>query len=251
MAGPHFLEHANGERIAYRLAEGRGPGIMWLGGFHSDMNGNKAQAVAAWAARRGRACLRFDYFGHGASSGDFRQGTISCWRDDAIAVLDRVAKGPQILVGSSMGGWIAMLLAHLRPERIAGLLLIAPAADFTEVLMWQKMPPEVRRRIMEEGSWLRPSDYEEPYPVTRELIEDGRSNLVLDGALTPNYPVRLLHGMADTDVPWLHGLKLAETIQGDVTMTLVKAADHRLSTPSDIRLIERMLDGLVQDLEKC
>jgi len=251
MADQNFLELVNGEKIAYRLAAGRGPGVLWLGGYHSDMNGTKAQAVAAWAARKGRASLRFDYFGHGASSGDFRVGTISRWRDDALAVLDKLAEGPQILAGSSMGGWIAMLLARLRPERIAGLLLIAPAADFTEVLMWNAMPEEMRRRIMEEGYLLRQGDDGESYPVTREIIEDGRNNLVLGSTIAPDYPVRILHGMADADVPWRHGLKAAESFRGDVTMTLVQRADHRLSAPADIALIERTLDGLAEDTKPC
>jgi pimeloyl-ACP methyl ester carboxylesterase len=248
MAEPNFLALVNGDRIAYHLAEGRGPGILWLGGFHSDMHGTKAEAVADWAARRGRASLRFDYFGHGQSSGDFRDGTISRWRDNALAVLDRLANGPQILVASSMGGWIAMLLARLRPERIAGLLLLAPAADFTEVLMWQHMPEEVRRQVVEQGSWLHQPENDEPYPITRALIEDGRNNLVLNSTLEPAYPVRILHGMADTDVPWQHGLKLAETIKGDVSFTLVQQATHRLSRPSDLKLIERTLDGLAEDI---
>jgi pimeloyl-ACP methyl ester carboxylesterase len=248
MANPLVLDLLNGERVAYQFQEGRGPGILWLGGFHSDMNGIKAQALGAWGARTGRAILRFDYFGHGASSGDFRQGTISRWRDDALAVLDRLAEGPQILVGSSMGGWIALLLARVRPERIAGMLLLAPAADFTEVLMWERMPEDIRRQILEEGSWLRPTEYEEPYPITRALIEDGRRNLVLGGTFAPQFPVRIVHGMADADVPWQHTLRVAETIEGDVTVALVKNSDHRLSTPRDIRLIERTLEGLVEEV---
>jgi|WetSurMetagenome_2_1015567.scaffolds.fasta_scaffold131711_2 pimeloyl-ACP methyl ester carboxylesterase len=248
MADPNFLALVNGDRLAYHLAEGSGPGILWLGGFHSDMRGTKAEAVADWATRRGRASLRFDYFGHGQSSGDFCDGTISHWRDNALAVLDRLVKGPQILIASSMGGWIAMLLAKQRPGRIAGLLLIAPAADFTEVLMWQRMPEEVRRQLVETGSWLHRPENDEAYPITRGLIEDGRNNLVLNSTLEPSYPVRILHGMADTDVPWQHGLKLAETIKGDVTFTLVQQATHRMSRPSDLKLIERTLDGLVEDI---
>ncbi|HUO97409.1 MAG TPA: alpha/beta hydrolase [Rhizomicrobium sp.] len=248
MPDPSFLNLVNGERVAYRCREGRGPGVLWLGGFHSDMNGNKAQALAAWGARTGRAFLRFDYFGHGASSGEFRQGTLSRWRDDALAVLDRVAQGPQVIVGSSMGGWIALMLARLRPERIAGMVLIAPAADFTEVLMWERMPPEIRRQILEEGCWLRPVPDAEPYPVTRALIEDGRSNLVLTSKIAPQFPVRILHGLADTDVPWQHGVRVAETIEGDVTVTLVKGSDHRMSGPRELELIERTLGILLEDI---
>lgn len=250
MADPLYLHRINGERVAYLKTEGRGPGILWLGGFHSDMNGTKAQAVADWAARTGRASLRFDYFGHGRSSGDFRSGTISAWRNDALAVLDTVAKGPQILVASSMGGWIAMLLAHQRPKRIAGMLLVAPAPDFTEALMWSKMPAEIQRQIMEEGSWLRETEYEAPYPITRELIEDGRHNLVLDRPLDLRVPVRILHGMADRDVPWEHGFKLMDVLAQDATFTVVKGADHRMSAPENLKLIERTLERLMEDVEQ-
>jgi pimeloyl-ACP methyl ester carboxylesterase len=250
MGDPSTLDRGNGEKVAYRRQEGREPGVLWLGGFHSDMDGTKAQAVTAWAGRTGRACLRFDYYGHGRSSGDFTQGTISRWRDDALAVLDTVARGPQILVGSSMGGWISMLLARARPERVAGLLLIAPAADFTEILVWQRLPEAAQKQVLEEGSWLRPSDHgEEPYPITRKLIEDGRQNLVLNVKTSPAVPVRILHGMADPDVPWQHGLKTVEAIEGDVQLTLVKDGDHRLSRPADLLLIERTLEGLVQDVD--
>jgi pimeloyl-ACP methyl ester carboxylesterase len=249
MAGASCLEHVNGERVAYQFQQGRGPGIMWLGGFHSNMNGIKAQALAAWGARTGRAVLRFDYFGHGESSGDFRQGTLSRWRDDALAVLDQVAQGPQVLVGSSMGGWISLMLARLRPERIAGMVLLAPAADFTEVLMWERMPADIRREVLETGFWMRPSEYEDAYPITRELIEDGRRNLVLDSKIAPQFPVRILHGLADPDVPWQHGLRAAETIEGDVMLTLIKDADHRLSTPRDLKLIEWTVEALLEDID--
>lgn len=249
MTDPSYLERGDGKRLAYRRTDGAGPGIVWLGGFHSDMEGNKAQAVAAWAARAGHACLRFDYFGHGRSSGDFANGTISQWRDDALAVLDALTRGPQILVGSSMGGWIALLLARARPERVAGLLLIAPAADFTEDLMWRQMTDEAKRALLEEGVWRRESAYaEECYPITRALILDGRRNLVLREPMALSVPVRILQGMADADVPWQHAMKLADAIQGDVTVTLVKAGDHRLSTPSDLKLLERALDGLVVEI---
>jgi len=248
MTEPLHLDRSDGHRIAYYLKLGCDPGLLWLGGFHSDMNGTKAQALAAWAVRTGRTCLRFDYFGHGRSSGEFAEGTISRWRGDALAVLDSLARGPQILVGSSMGGWIAVLLARTRPERIRGLLLIAPAADFTEALIWERMPADVRRQVMERGSWLGPSVCgEAPYPITRALIEDGRRHLVLGEPLTVPCPVRMVHGLADTDVPWQHAMKLADAIRGDVTVTLVKDGDHRLSTPPALRLIERTLEGLLED----
>ncbi|MBU6298417.1 MAG: alpha/beta hydrolase [Alphaproteobacteria bacterium] len=245
MSEPSYLKRG-GDRLAYLKRNGIEPGVVWLGGFMSDMTGTKAQAVDAWAARAGLACLRFDYSGHGRSSGVFTDGTISRWRDDALAVIDAQSRGPQILVGSSMGGWIAMLVARLRP--VAGLVLIAPAADMTELLMWRRMPEEVRREIMEQGVWLRRSEYGDgPYPITRALIEDGRSNLILGETISLSCPVRILQGMADPDVPWQHAMKLADMIEGDVAMTLVKNGDHRLSTPSDIRLLERMLDALVED----
>lgn len=246
MTEPRRLSRPGGETLAYLKREGRGPGILWLGGFKSDMTGTKATALDAWAARRGHACTRFDYFGHGASSGDFREGTISRWRDDALAVLDEVCEGPQILVGSSMGGWIATLAALARPERVTAILYVAPAPDFTEDLMWKEMPEEARAAIMEKGEYLSPSEYgPDPYPITRALIEDGRKNLVLGGPIPIRVPVRVLQGMADPDVPWPHAMRLVEKLESqDVVVALVKAGDHRLSTPPDIARLEAALDGL-------
>jgi len=244
------LRREDNETIAYESRAGKSPGIMWLGGFKSDMTGTKASALDAIAAREGHAFLRFDYFGHGQSSGDFRNGTITRWRDDALDVLDRLTQGPQILVGSSMGGWISLLLARARPERIAGMLLIAPAADFTEALMWARLPDDAKRQIMEEGEWLRPSDYDpDPYPITRALIEDGRKNLILEDRIALSCPVRILQGMQDPDVPWSHALKLVNAIDGDVMLTLVKNGDHRLSTDRDLRLIEETLTGLLAEVK--
>lgn len=248
MADPLTFARQDGQTIAYRRLAGRGPGILWLGGFHSDMLGSKAQALSAWAMREGRAFLRFDYFGHGESSGEFQNGTISRWRADALAVLDGLTEGPQILVASSMGGWIATLLAQLRPERVAGLLLIAPAPDFTEDLIWAKMPPDIRQTVMEKGLWLHDCPPDAPCPITRGLIEDGRNNLVLHSAVTVNGPVRILHGSADQDVPWRQGVRLVDCLQGDVTFTLVKGADHRMSSPANLALIERTLETLLKDL---
>ncbi len=235
----------DGEAIAYRRRDGRSPGIVWLGGFHSDMAGTKAEALDLWAAEKGRAFLRFDYFGHGLSTGAFRDGTITRWRDDALAVMDALCDGPQILVGSSMGGWIALLAALARPEKIRGLLLLAPAPDFTEALMWEEMPATVRTEIMETGEWIRPSQYEEPYPITRRLIEDGRRHLLLGGPIALSCPVRILQGMKDPDVPWRHAVKLAECLQGNPVVTLVKEGDHRLSTPEDITRLKETLEGLL------
>jgi pimeloyl-ACP methyl ester carboxylesterase len=243
-----FLE-SGGVRLAYRRREGKGPCVVWLGGFRSDMDGTKAAFLDGWAARRGRAYLRFDYSGHGSSGGDFLDGTISRWFADALAVFDALSEGPVIPVGSSMGGWIALLLARARPERIAGLVLVAPAPDFTEDLMWAGMPEEVRRAILENGRWQRPSAYGgEGYPITRALIEDGRKNLLLRSKHAFPFPVRILQGMQDADVPWRHALRLCDAIEGDVRVTLVKNGDHRLSTPSDLKLLENTLDALIEDI---
>lgn len=249
MAETNALERDR-ERIAYTARTGKSPGVLWLGGFKSEMTGTKAEALDAWTARTGRAYVRFDYFGHGQSSGAFREGTITRWRDDALAVLDRLTDGPQILVGSSMGAWIALLTALARPERIKALLLIAPATDFTETLLWARLPAEVQREIAVKGEWLRPSAYDtQGYPITKALIEDGRAHLLLNrGKLDLKVPVRILQGMRDPDVPWQHALALCEKLEGDVTLTLVKDGDHRLSTPTDIRLLERTLDALVAEV---
>jgi pimeloyl-ACP methyl ester carboxylesterase len=244
----HFSS-ADGETIAYLRTRGKTPGVVWLGGFKSDMSGTKATALETWAKRNGRAFLRFDYFGHGLSSGDFRAGTITRWRDDTLAVLDALTEGRQILVGSSMGGWIALLAARARPSIVCGLLLIAPAPDFTEALMWAEMDEAIRRQIMEEGEWQRPSLYgEEPYPITRGLIVDGRKHLLLGGAIALPGPVRILQGMKDPDVPWQHALRLVESLDRNPVLTLIKDGDHRLSTPGDLRRIEEALDGLLAEV---
>ena len=236
----------DGETIAYLKRGGKSPGVVWLGGFHSDMNGTKAQALDSWAEARGRAYLRFDYFGHGASSGAFRDGTITRWRDDALAVLDKLCDGPQVLVGSSMGAWIALIIALARPQKIAALLLLAPAADFTEALIWARMTPDIRREVMERGAWQRPSAYGDgPYPITRELIEDGRRHLLLDRPIEIAAPVRILQGMRDPDVPWQHALTLVEKFSGNPVLSLIKNGDHRLSTPEDIDLIAQTLDAIL------
>lgn len=236
----------DGETIAYLKRGGKTPGVVWLGGFHSDMNGTKAQALDSWAVSRGRAYLRFDYFGHGESSGAFRDGTISRWRDDALAVLDTLCDGPQVLAGSSMGAWIALLAALTRPEKVAALLLLAPAADFTEALIWARMTPDIRSEVMERGQWQRPSAYGDgPYPITRALIEDGRRHLLLDAPIELACPVHILQGMKDPDVPWQHALKLVEKLSGNPALTLIKNGDHRLSTPEDIDRITRTLDVIL------
>ncbi|MGD0144115.1 MAG: alpha/beta fold hydrolase [Rhizomicrobium sp.] len=244
------MAREDGETIAYLRRAGKPPGILWLGGFKSGMTATKGTALDSWAAARGRSLLRFDYFGHGQSSGNFREGTITRWRDDALAVLDGLTMGPQILVGSSMGAWIALLAAHARPERIKAMLLIAPATDFTEAIMWARFPPEIRAEIMEQGEWLWPSVYDtEPYPITRALVEDGRRHLLLGSPIRLDFPVRILQGMKDPDVPWQHAVKLADTIEGDVALTLLKHGDHRLSTPAELARLTGMLDALAEARE--
>ncbi len=239
------LVRRDGGRIAFCRHCGDGPGIVWLGGFKSDMTGTKAQALGAWARAQGRAFVSFDYFGHGASDGDFRDGTVTRWRDDSLEVLDRLTEGPQILVGSSMGGWLALLAALARPERVAGLLLIAPATDFTQELLWKSYSDDIRRRITEQGEYLWPSLYDaEPYPITRGLIEDGRRHLLLGGPTPIACPVRIVQGMADPDVPWPHAMRLLNALGPDTEITLVKSGDHRLSKPHEIALILRQLTAM-------
>ena len=235
-----YLTRDDGARLAWKRVEGRGPTVVWLGGFKSDMAGTKAQALADWARASGRAYLRFDYFGHGISDGEFREGTISRWRADALAVLDHLVEGRAVLVGSSMGGWLACLVAMAAPARIAALVLVAPAADFTEKLMRPGLPPDGRAALARDGVWLRPSPYgEEPYPITRALLEDGARWSILDSEVPIEAPVRILQGGEDPDVPWRHALEMAQAIKGrDVVFTLIKDGDHRLSRPQDLdRLI--------------
>ncbi|MBW8811879.1 MAG: alpha/beta hydrolase [Caulobacterales bacterium] len=235
-----FLARPDGERLAWRRVAGAGPTVVWLGGFKSDMAGTKAQALADWARQAGRGYVRFDYFGHGESSGAFVAGTITRWREDALAVIDELTRGQLVLVGSSMGGWIACLAALARPERIRALVLVAPAADFTETLMAPEIPPEGRAALAANGVWLRPSEYGEPYPISRALLEDGARWSILGGEPIPlEIPVRILQGGEDPDVPWRHALELAQTLKGDdVVFSLIKDGDHRLSRPHDLaRLI--------------
>ena len=243
------LGTGSGQRdIAVRSDAGNTPGLFWLGGFKSDMKGTKADALSRWAREQGRACVRFDYSGHGESGGDFAAGTITRWLEESLAVFDAHCAGPQVVVGSSMGGWLALLLARELRRRsgkqgatVAGLVLIAPAVDFTEVLMWQRFPAAVKREIEEKGVWLRPSEYSEgPYPITRGLIEDGRNHLLLGGMIETGCPVRILQGVLDPDVPWQHAVDLTSHLaQDDVVLTLVKDGDHRLSRPEDIERLIR------------
>jgi pimeloyl-ACP methyl ester carboxylesterase len=246
-----YLTTPQGRHIAYHRTQGKQPGVVFLGGFRSDMTGSKAQHLQTWAEATGRAFLRFDYSGHGASHGAFVDGAISDWRDDAAAVIDVLTEGPQILVGSSMGGWISLLLARDMPERVAGLVGIAAAPDFTERMWEQEFSLAERTVLLEEGLFLRPSDYsEDPYPITRRLIEDGRQNLVLKSPLHLPVPVRLLQGTGDVDVPPSVALTLLDHISSpDVKLTLVKDADHRFSTPPCLAMITEAVDDILRARE--
>jgi pimeloyl-ACP methyl ester carboxylesterase len=231
--------------IAVRARKGRQPGLFWLGGFNSDMKGTKALALDAWAADHGRGCVRFDYSGHGESGGAFADGTIGRWLEESVAVFAQFCRGPTVVIGSSMGGWMALLLAREVARRsteasLAGLVLIAPAPDFTEELMWKGFSPEIRREIETKGVWLRPSDYGDgtPYPITRALIEDGRNHLLLGSSIDVGCPVRILQGAQDPDVPWKHAFTLAQRLPAeDVVLTVIQDGDHRLSRPQDIARI--------------
>jgi pimeloyl-ACP methyl ester carboxylesterase len=212
-----------------------------LGGFKSDMKGTKAEALDHWAGKENRACLRFDYSGHGESGGSFTEGTIGRWLEESLAVYLRFARGPQLVIGSSMGGWLALLLgravrANKDAAPIAGMVLVAPAVDFTEELMWKQFSDATKREIEEKGKWLRPSEYgDEPYPITRGLIEDGRKHLLLGGLIETGCPVHILQGVQDPDVPWRHAVELVSRFsRDDVVLTLIKDGDHRLSRPEDI-----------------
>ncbi len=234
-----------GRRIALNRTVGQAPTVLFLGGFRSDMTGTKALFLEDWCRAQGRAFVRFDYSGHGASGGRFEDGSIGDWAADAAAVLATIA-GPAVLVGSSMGGWIALLLARQMPHRIAGLVTIAAAPDFTEDLMWKGWNDASRARLMAEGVVHEPSDYGDPYPITRRLIEDGRRNLVLRGPLELPFPVRMLQGSADTDVPQAHALRLFDHASGpDIRLTLVRGADHRFSPPDCLSLIAAAVTEVV------
>jgi pimeloyl-ACP methyl ester carboxylesterase len=219
---------------------------MFCGGFMSDMSGSKASALAAHCAQQGRAFVRFDYSGHGASGGRFVDGTIGLWRDQALAVLDTLTSGPQVIVGSSMGGWIALLLALARPQRVHGLVLLAPAPDFTQAIWSDELSAAERDRLLRDGHIERPSEYSaEPYVITRQLIEDGRRHLLLDHPIDIRCPVRILHGMRDSDVAWQRSITLIERLQGDdTTLTLLKTGDHRLSTPDDLERLMATVETL-------
>jgi hypothetical protein len=259
LPAPNFVEtgdERNRVRIAFRRRfPGDGgkshPGVVWLGGFKSDMLSTKAQRLDDWALAHGRSYLRFDYGGHGESEGRFEEGTIGQWTHESLALIRAQTEGPQILVGSSMGGWIALLVARElaragEADRLAGMVLIAPAVDFTEALIWARLPQTIQRDIMERGFWLRPSAYAtQSYPITRALIEDGRQHLLLGGVVRSHCPVHILQGMQDPDVPWEHAMALVHQLAGDpVALTLIKDGDHRLSREEDIARLLAAVEGV-------
>jgi pimeloyl-ACP methyl ester carboxylesterase len=243
---PSFLPLPGGRWLAYRHVQGGAPGVLFCGGYTSDMTGTKATALKSFCCAEGRAFTRFDYAGHGASSGDFADGTIGGWAKDALAILDRLTAGPMLVVGSSMGGWIMLLVALARPERVRGLVGIAAAPDFTEDLLLAQATPEQRRALADQGYWMQTSAYGgEPYPVTARFIEEARAHLVLRGPIQLRCPVHLLHGQRDPDVPWQTALRLAERLESeDVTVELIKAGDHRLSTAADLARIKAAIQRL-------
>jgi pimeloyl-ACP methyl ester carboxylesterase len=254
---PQFLKVGDGDvarQIAYRrrpaAAAGR-PGLVWFGGFRSDMLATKASALDAFAAGQGRAVLRFDYSGHGESEGRFEDGTISRWLEESLAAVRQLTEGPQILIGSSMGGWLALLVARAleaagEGHRLAGLVLIAPAVDFTQALLWDGLDAAARHAIEVDGVWRRPSAYApEPVPITRALIEDGKRHALLTTTIRTHAPVHILQGMRDDDVPWRHAMLLVEHLAGDpVVVTLIKDGDHRLSRPADIEKLLAAVDQI-------
>jgi pimeloyl-ACP methyl ester carboxylesterase len=232
-----FLDLPGG-KIAYRAVTGCEPTVLWLGGFGSDLEGTKAQVLSDWAQAQGRAFIRFDYLGHGRSEGRFVDGTISRWRQDALHVIDTLTDGPLILVGSSMGAWIACLAAVVRSARVAGMVLIDPAADFTSALVEPQLSPDARHDLARDGVWLRPSDYGDPQPISRALLEDGARWSILPGPIPIAVPVRILQGREDPDVPWAHALALFQALESqDQVFSLIRDGDHRLSRPSDLKRI--------------
>ena len=249
--GDNMLARGQGASMAYQRLNGKGPGVVFLHGFHSDMEGGKALALEAWCRAEGRAFLRFDMFGHGKSSGRVEDGCVSRWVDDAVAALDELSDGPQVLVGSSLGGWIALLAALRRRERVVGLVGVAAAPDFTEDLMWAEFSDEQRRQMLEAGYVTMPNCYEpeKPWTVPRLLIEDGRNNLLLRDAINLGCPVRLIQGQKDVDVPWKTALRIADCLASDdVEIILVKDGDHRLSREHDLTRLCAVVGKLVAAL---
>lgn len=251
MGAPSYLTTPQGRRVAYHQTAGAGPGVVFLGGFKSDMQGTKALHLEEWARAQGRAFLRFDYCGHGESDGAFEDGCIGDWAADAMAAVAALTDGPQVLVGSSMGGWISLLVCRVMPDRVAGLVTVAAAPDFTEDSMWAGFDPAQREALVRDGRVELPSDYDDgPYVITRRLIEDGRDHLVLRDPLPLPFPVRFLQGTADADVEMSVALRLLDHAQGpDMRLVLVDGADHRFSDAACLDLITRSVKDVTAAAE--
>lgn len=240
------LDRGDGIGLAWARVPGAGPTVVFCPGYKSDMAGSKATELAGYCAARGQGFLRFDYSGHGVSDGRFEDGTIGRWMADTLAVIDALTEGPLVIVGSSMGGWISLLVALARKDRVVGVVGVAAAPDFTENLMWEAMSFTERREVMDRGVIMVPNPYGGAYPVTRGLIEDGRKHLLLGGKVALGCPVRLLHGQGDAEVPWEIALRIAERVDTpDVLVVLVKDGDHRLSRPEDLLLLRQVVGDLL------
>lgn len=239
-----ILSRPDGETLAFKAVAGAGPTVVWVGGFRSDMEGTKALALEQAARERGWSFVRYDHFAHGQSSGDWKQATIGRWREDAVALIDSL-EGPVIPVGSSMGGWVALLATLARPERIKGLVLVNPAQDFTEKLMWPGLADHERQAILREGETVITEEGLGAYVLTRRMFEEARDWLLLDGVIAINAPVHVLQGRADDVVPWRHQVELAERlIGGDVRLDLIEGGDHRLSTPRDLERLAEAVEAM-------
>ena len=246
----NYLSRKSGARIAYKQNQGNGPTLIWCGGLKSDMEGGKAVHLHEWASRENRNFIRFDYFGHGKSSGRFRDGTISQWADDVTFVMDELSKGAVILIGSSMGGWAALMASMKRSARVKGLLLIAPAPDFTQKLTWEYWTEEQRQTLIDDGIVYVESDYDEPYEYSQILMEDGRANQILDKSIAFLGPVKILQGAMDTVVPWEYSKQILDVITSeDVDYTLVKNGDHSLSSPIDLKRLVSTAEDLCRQIE--
>lgn len=246
-APPHLTE--GNEKIAYKMSVGTGPTIIWCGGLKSDMDGSKATHLHEWAKSQGRHFIRFDYFGHGQSSGEFRDGTVSRWGHDITTVMEALADDDVVLIGSSMGGWASLLATKSKPARVKAMMLIAPAPDFTEKLMWANWPDEIKETIINDGIYYMPSDYDEPYEYSLGLVEDGRAHQLLDAPFEFSGPVRIFQGGQDDVVPWEYSQLLVDVLtSSDVTFTLIKSADHSVSRPEDLALLTQALSDLCQNL---
>ncbi|WP_323784939.1 alpha/beta hydrolase [Thalassovita sp.] len=246
MSDASFITTAQGRRIAYEKTDGQGPVVIFCSGLKSDMEGTKAVHLEAWAKARGQAYIRFDYSGHGRSSGEFADGSIGDWHEDTLAVVEQLTEGPIVVVGSSMGGWQALLLARAIPDRIAGMVTIAAAPDFTEDGYWASFTDAQKSELNSQGFVRMPSDYDEDYIISKRLIEEGRDRLVLREPLRMNFPVRFLQGTEDTSVPTETAVRLLDHAEGDdIRLTLVKGADHRFSDPDCLTLIEKSVEKVL------